>query len=152
VLVGVFVAETAAGVRVAVTDSGASGVFPEMEKALAANFAPEALKGITVDPSGLVSDLRGSAEYRAALIPIIAERAVAAARVSRQAPRNERPARLPVGQPALAAGPALPGAARPQWDLPLLEKAESLTGCCLRPRGARTGCINPEPNRIACTG
>ena len=80
--VGVFVAQTPAGVRLAVTGSGANGVFrvPEMEKWLAANFSPGALKGITVDPGGLVSDLHGSAEYRAAMIPVIAERAVAAAR------------------------------------------------------------------------
>ena len=80
--VGVFVAQTVAGVRLAVTGSGANGVFrvPEMEKWLAANFSPGALKGITVDPGGLVSDLHGSAEYRAAIIPVIAERAVAAAR------------------------------------------------------------------------
>jgi carbon-monoxide dehydrogenase medium subunit len=53
---------------------------PEMEKWLSANFSPGALKGITVDPRGLVSDIHGSAEYRAAMIPVMAERAVAAAR------------------------------------------------------------------------
>jgi carbon-monoxide dehydrogenase medium subunit len=80
--VGVFVAQTAVGVRVAVTGSGANGVFrvPEMEMALVTNFSPDALKGITVDPGGLVSDIHGSAEYRAAMIPVMAERAVAAAR------------------------------------------------------------------------
>jgi aerobic carbon-monoxide dehydrogenase medium subunit len=80
-LVGVFVAQTESGVRVAVTGSGASGVFrvPEMERALAGNFSPDALKSITIDPRGLISDLHGSAEYRAAMIPVIAERAVAAA-------------------------------------------------------------------------
>jgi carbon-monoxide dehydrogenase medium subunit len=79
--VGVFVAQTATGVRLAVTGSGANGVFrvPEMEKWLSANFSPGALKGITVDPGGLVSDIHGSAEYRAAMIPVMAERAVAAA-------------------------------------------------------------------------
>jgi carbon-monoxide dehydrogenase medium subunit len=81
-LVGVFVAHTAVGVRVAVTGSGANGVFrvPEMEMALATSFSADALKGITIDPSNLISDLYGSAEYRAAMIPVMAERAIAAAR------------------------------------------------------------------------
>jgi aerobic carbon-monoxide dehydrogenase medium subunit len=81
-LVGVFVAQTTAGVRVAVTGSGANGVFrvPEMEMALASTFSADVIKGIAIDPSGLVSDLHGSAEYRAAMIPVMAERAIAAAR------------------------------------------------------------------------
>lgn len=80
-LVGVFVARTASGVRVAVT--GAKGsVFrvPEMEAALATNFAPEALQGLRVDASELNGDLHASADYRAHLITVIAQRAVAAAR------------------------------------------------------------------------
>jgi carbon-monoxide dehydrogenase medium subunit len=80
-LVGVFVAQTASGVRVAVTGSGASGVFrvPEMEQALAANFSPDAVKGIKVDAANMLSDIHGSAEYRAALVTVMAERAVASA-------------------------------------------------------------------------
>ena len=78
-LVGVFVAQTAAGVRVAVTGSGASGVFraPSLEAALGKAFSVDGLKGASVPATGLMSDLHGSAEYRASIIPVIAERAVA---------------------------------------------------------------------------
>ena len=78
-LIGVFVAQTAAGVRAAVTGSGATGVFraPAIEAALAKGFSPDSLKGVTVPATGLLSDLHGSAEYRASVIPVIAERAVA---------------------------------------------------------------------------
>lgn len=79
-LVGVFVAQTAAGVRVAVTGA-ASSVFrsAELEAALAKSFTAEAAKAVTVSPSGLNADLHASAEYRAHLIPVLASRAVAAA-------------------------------------------------------------------------
>ncbi len=81
-LVGVFVAQTAAGVRVAVTGSGNNGVFrvPELEKALSANFSPDACKGIAVKADDMLSDIHGSAEYRAAMVPVMAARAVAAAK------------------------------------------------------------------------
>ncbi|HSH89497.1 MAG TPA: xanthine dehydrogenase family protein subunit M [Ramlibacter sp.] len=79
-LVGVFVAESAQGVRVAVTGAG-STVFrvKEMEDALAKNFAPESVKGIQVPASQLNGDMHGTAEYRAAMITVMAQRAVAAA-------------------------------------------------------------------------
>jgi carbon-monoxide dehydrogenase medium subunit len=79
-MVGVFVAETAGGPRVAVTGAG-PGVFrvPEMEKALAGKFAPESVASIAVKASGLNSDIHASAEYRAHLITVMAKRAVAAA-------------------------------------------------------------------------
>jgi carbon-monoxide dehydrogenase medium subunit len=79
-LVGVFVAETSGGPRVAVTGAG-PGVFrvPEMEKALAAKFAPESVASIAVKSSGLNSDIHASAEYRAHLVTVMAKRAVAAA-------------------------------------------------------------------------
>jgi len=79
-MVGVFVAETAGGPRVAVTGAG-PGVFrvPEMEKALAGKFAPESVANIAVKASGLNSDIHASAEYRAHLITVMAKRAVAAA-------------------------------------------------------------------------
>jgi carbon-monoxide dehydrogenase medium subunit len=79
-MVGVFVAETAGGPRVAVTGAG-PGVFrvPEMEKALAGKFAPDSVASIAVKASGLNSDIHASAEYRAHLITVMAKRAVAAA-------------------------------------------------------------------------
>ena len=79
-LVGVFVAQTAAGVRVAVT--GAKGnVFraTEIEAALAKSFTPEAAKGVKMPTADINSDMHGSAEYRAAMISVMASRAVAAA-------------------------------------------------------------------------
>jgi carbon-monoxide dehydrogenase medium subunit len=80
-LVGVFVAKTADGVRVAVTGAGANGVFraSAFEAALSANFSPAALDGVSVSASGLSSDLHADADYRAHLIGVMAKRAVAAA-------------------------------------------------------------------------
>ena len=80
-LVGVFVAKTAAGVRVAVTGAGDSGVFraSSLEQALSSNFSASALDGITVSADDLMSDIHASAEYRAHLITTMAKRAVTAA-------------------------------------------------------------------------
>ena len=77
-IVGVFVSKGPKGVRVAVTGAGAGGVFRvgELEQRLAANWSAAALAGATVSADGLNSDLHGSAEYRAALIPVLAGRAV----------------------------------------------------------------------------
>jgi carbon-monoxide dehydrogenase medium subunit len=77
-LVGVFVSQGPQGTRVAVTGAGA-GVFraSALEARLAANWSAAALAGATVSADGLNTDLHGSAEYRAALIPVLAGRAVA---------------------------------------------------------------------------
>jgi carbon-monoxide dehydrogenase medium subunit len=79
-LVGVFVADTQGGPRVAVTGAGPS-VFrvPQMEKALAAKFAPESVAGISIPADGLNSDIHAQADYRAHLVTIMAKRAVEAA-------------------------------------------------------------------------
>ena len=79
-LVGVFVAKTAAGVRVGVTGA-ASSVFRSkpVEDALAKNFTADAAKAVKVSADGLNSDLHGSAAYRAHLVSVLAARAVAAA-------------------------------------------------------------------------
>ncbi len=78
-LVGVFVSQGPQGTRVAVTGAGAC-VFraAALEKKLAASWSAAALNGATVSAAGLNSDLHGSAEYRAALVPVLASRAVAA--------------------------------------------------------------------------
>ena len=80
-LVGVFVAKRPSDVRVTVTGAGGDGVFrvAAFEEALKKRFSPKALDGLTVPPSGLNSDLHGSAEYRAHLIAVMARRAVEAA-------------------------------------------------------------------------
>jgi carbon-monoxide dehydrogenase medium subunit len=80
-LVGVFVAKTADGVRVAVTGAGQGGVFRHaaMEQALAGNFAADAISGVTTPADDLNSDIHASAEYRAHLIGVMAKRALAKA-------------------------------------------------------------------------
>ena len=79
-IVGVFVADTGKGVRVAVTGAGSS-VFrvADMEKALGAKFAPDAVAGVKVKADGLNTDLHATAEYRAHLVSVMAKRAVEAA-------------------------------------------------------------------------
>ena len=79
-IVGVFVAKTGSGVRVAVTGAGPC-VFrqKEMEAALAKSFSPDAVANIQVSPTGLNGDIHASPEYRAHLVTVMAKRAVAAA-------------------------------------------------------------------------
>src|SRR5579864_4116489 len=78
-IVGVFVARSPAGVRVAVTGAGAC-VFrvPAMEAALARSFTPDAIKDIAIPDTDLNSDIHASAEYRAHRVNVMARRAVAA--------------------------------------------------------------------------
>ncbi len=86
-LVSVFVAKTKGGmfssgdVRVAVSGAGANGVFrvPAMEQALKANFSAGAISSVKIPETGLMSDMHGSAAYRAALVSAMAEKALAAA-------------------------------------------------------------------------
>lgn len=80
-LTGVFVAKYAGGVRVAVTGASQEGVFrwTEAETALSANFSAGAVSGLPVDASNLISDLHGTAAYRANLVKVLTARAVAAA-------------------------------------------------------------------------
>ncbi|NIW24550.1 MAG: carbon monoxide dehydrogenase [Gammaproteobacteria bacterium] len=75
-LVGVMVAETQAGVRVAVTGAG-PGVYrePRLEAALSDDFRPEALAGVEVSLDGINTDMHGSPEYRAHLTGVLARRA-----------------------------------------------------------------------------
>jgi aerobic carbon-monoxide dehydrogenase medium subunit len=79
-IVGVFVAKTASGVRVAVTGAGSHAFrVKALEDKLNARWAPESCDGVAVSADGLNGDLHGSAEYRAHLIPVMARRAVMAA-------------------------------------------------------------------------
>ena len=79
-LIGVFVAQTGSGVRVAVTGGG-NGVFRHegLEDALGKSFTPQAAAGVAVDAEMLSGDLHASAAYRANLISVMAQRAVAKA-------------------------------------------------------------------------
>jgi aerobic carbon-monoxide dehydrogenase medium subunit len=79
-LIGVFVSQGAGAVRVAVTGAK-SCVYREaaIEAALSKSFTPEAAKAVAVSPNGLNADMHGSAQYRAAMISVMASRAVAAA-------------------------------------------------------------------------
>ncbi len=81
-LTGVFVARTKAGdVRVAATGASQSGVMrvPAIEAALKANWSAGALDSIKISADGLLTDIHGSAAYRANLIKVMAQRAVAPA-------------------------------------------------------------------------
>lgn len=80
-LIGVFVAQFSNGARVAVTGGG-NGVFRHkgLETALSASFTETAAKAVAIDASGLNSDLHASAAYRANLISVQTQRAVAKAK------------------------------------------------------------------------
>ena len=79
-IVGVMVSQKGSDVRVGVTGAGACAFrVPEMEAALASNFAPESVAEIKISPEGLNEDIHASAEYRAHLVTIMAKRAVAEA-------------------------------------------------------------------------
>ena len=81
-IVGVFVAQTGGGVRVAVTGATACAHrHPAAEAALAGNFSSAALDGVSVpaDTDGLNSDIHASGEYRAHLVDVMTKRAVDAA-------------------------------------------------------------------------
>jgi carbon-monoxide dehydrogenase medium subunit len=77
-MVGVFVAQFASGVRVAVTGASSNGVFRHagLEKALSASFTPQAAAAVKIDAAGLNEDIHGTAAYRANLISVQTQRAV----------------------------------------------------------------------------
>ena len=81
-LTGVFVVKTKSGdVRVAATGASSSGVMrvPSIEVALKANWSAGALDSVKISANGLLADIHGSADYRANLIKVMAQRAVTAA-------------------------------------------------------------------------
>lgn len=79
-MVGVMAAQTQDGVRVAVTGAGNNGVFRHkaMEAALGSTWSASALDGVPTPASDMLSDLHGTAEYRAHLVGVMAKRAVTA--------------------------------------------------------------------------
>ena len=79
-LVGVCVSQGAGGVRVGVTGAKANAYREAaLEAALGKSFTPEAAKAVTLSADGMNTDLHGSAAYRAAMVVVMAARAVAAA-------------------------------------------------------------------------
>ncbi len=78
-MVGVFVARTGGGARAAVT--GATDCAHRayrMEEALAKDFSPTALADFEAPVDRMNADIHASAEYRAHLVRVMAQRAVAA--------------------------------------------------------------------------
>jgi carbon-monoxide dehydrogenase medium subunit len=77
-MTGVFVAETAQGVRVAVTGAG-PGVFRwrQAEEALARKIAVDSVAGLRMPADDMNEDIHGSREYRANLVNVLTKRAVA---------------------------------------------------------------------------
>jgi carbon-monoxide dehydrogenase medium subunit len=78
-VVGVFIADYGADVRVAITGAGHS-VFRwrQAEAALQRNCSVAALNGLAMETDDLVDDVHASAAYRANLIEVFTRRAVAA--------------------------------------------------------------------------
>lgn len=76
-LVGVFVAQTPNGVRVAITGAG-NGVFRHagLEAALTRSFTPEAVENVAIDAGELNGDLHASAAFRAQLVKVQTQKAV----------------------------------------------------------------------------
>ena len=77
-VVGVFVSEINGLIRVAVTGAGPCAFrLPDFEKALADNFTTNAISELEVDDTSFNADIHASANYRANLVKVMAERAVA---------------------------------------------------------------------------
>lgn len=76
-VVGVLVADFGGRIRVGVTGAGPCAFrATALEEALAREFSPAAVRSVDVPEAGFNSDLHASAEYRANLVRVMAERAV----------------------------------------------------------------------------
>jgi carbon-monoxide dehydrogenase medium subunit len=81
-MAGVFVAKLKDGaVRVGVTGAHGEGVFraSAIEEALTGSWNADAVQGVDIAADGMLSDIHGSAAYRANLVKVMAKRALAAA-------------------------------------------------------------------------
>lgn len=79
---GVFVSKRGGEVKVGVTGAGQGGAYrwTEAEAALSSNFDGAAVDGLAVATDNMLSDLHGSASYRANLVKVCTKRAVAKAK------------------------------------------------------------------------
>ena len=78
-VVGVFVAQFGTTIRVGVTGAGPCAYrATSIEQALERNLAPGSIDAAAIDHSRFNSDLHASAEYRGALVRVMAKRAVEA--------------------------------------------------------------------------
>lgn len=78
-VVGVFIAMTGTGPRVAVTGAADFAFrMTEMEAALTVSLTASALEGVEISADGLNADIHAGADYRAHLIGVMAKRALAA--------------------------------------------------------------------------
>ena len=76
-IVGVMVAKTHDGIRVAITGAGGSAFrATEMEQALESSFTSDAVRTIAVSSAEFNSDMHASAQYRGHLVSVMAARAV----------------------------------------------------------------------------
>ncbi len=78
-MVGAFVACYGDQVRVAITGASEGGVFRwlDAESRLAGDFSKSALDSLDLPTDGMISDIHGSAAYRANLVKVMTGRAVA---------------------------------------------------------------------------
>lgn len=79
-MAGVMVARLRDGtIRVGVIGAGDNGVFraTDIETALVADWSAKAVDAVNIDAAGMLSDIHGSAAYRANLVKVMAKRAVA---------------------------------------------------------------------------
>ena len=81
-MVGVFIAQTDAGVRLAITGS-ARGVYRHsaLETALNQDFSAKAVASIQIDPNDFSGDIHASAAYKAAIVIVQTQQAVSQALV-----------------------------------------------------------------------
>ncbi len=78
-IVGVMVAESDGGIRVAVTGAGVCAFrASDFEAALTESFSADSLDSVSIDAANLNRDLHASAEFRAHLVRVMAKRAVKA--------------------------------------------------------------------------
>jgi aerobic carbon-monoxide dehydrogenase medium subunit len=131
-LTGVFVTMTKSGdVRAAATGASQSGVMrlPAIEAALKANWSAAALDNVAIATAGLISDIHGSADYRANLIKVMAQRAVAAPG------RANAGTATPIASPAVASPRVIGTAAQSAAQTPRSPLRRLLSGLIGKPGG-----------------